>query len=124
LNVRVVTAGSPSVGDQKFVQSYNKLGIETTRYENGRDLVTRVAQLAGWNHVGNSVNLQSPIKNLTSKAMGLTPVTAVVDAVKQGMNHLLSGYKSNGGINDDSSLSDEEFQVMFDILSEIFSHDE
>jgi len=32
LNVRVVTAGSPALGNKEFVQNYNNMGISTTRY--------------------------------------------------------------------------------------------
>ncbi len=47
--------GSPRVGNAKFVETYNKLVVDSWRIFNKNDIVSSVPRLCNYMHVNNSV---------------------------------------------------------------------
>lgn len=63
-NVSCMTTGSPRVGNQEFVNSYNRRVPQTTRFVYGNDIVTSVPpKLFGYEHVSEEYHL-GPKKRL------------------------------------------------------------
>lgn len=55
---KVVTFGSPRVGNKEFISSFNKRVPQTFRVENGNDLITRLPPFfMGYGHIGNTVHI-------------------------------------------------------------------
>lgn len=98
---RLVTMGSPRVGDNTFAQAFAASGVRATRVVNSLDVVTRVPPsnfIVAYRHVGTATFIDSSGKLVSNP----TPAQVDGDVAPAG----LSDYKAISGLQLPCELSD------------------
>ena len=93
---RIVTFGSPRVGDDKFVQTFNKrVKFDSVRYVNNLDLVTTVP-FWGYSHVRGSVYFDRKGKIVSKRPKNYL---FLIRKITGALNHDLEPYVKNTALN-------------------------
>lgn len=92
-NVKCCNIGSPRVGNKKFKENYNSLGINTLRIVHNNDVVTRSPKI-GYHHVDNELRIDSNgnVKRWMvdwERAWGFVKAMFTGETIK---DHMTSGY--------------------------------